>query len=351
MRPDDSRPKILLTDALHPEAEAELRAVATVATLDPTLDTATAVKALYAEVQDAQGLIVRRQLPGDLFDQPNTLRGVVRHGVGLDFIPVDSATRHGLPVANTPEVNANAVAEYAITAMLEGARRFRHFDQQVREGNWGVRKTAGSSTFELKGRKLGIVGFGAIGKRIAQIAMGGFDMHVAAHTRSPSRLPGNIAALALEELFERCDFIVVACPLTEHTRGMLNSKVFAHAKTGLILINVGRGPVINEPDLVQALESGRIAGAALDVFTTQPLPMDSRLRAHPNVTLTPHLAGTTGDAELAMGMMAASTVLALIRGERPANIVNPECFANREPLSVTSTTPWRPCSSACRQPM
>src|SRR3546814_2925956 len=93
MRPDDSRPKILLTDALHPEAEAELRAVATVATLDPTLDTATAVKALYAEVQDAQGLIVRRQLPGDLFDQPNTLRGVVRHGVGLDFIPVDSATR------------------------------------------------------------------------------------------------------------------------------------------------------------------------------------------------------------------------------------------------------------------
>ncbi|NYT84135.1 hydroxyacid dehydrogenase [Pollutimonas harenae] len=330
MIPEAARPRILLTDAIHPEADAELRAVATVLTLDSKLDTAAATETLYAEVQSVQGLIVRRQLPADLFDQPNTLRGVVRHGVGLDFIPVDSATQHGLPVANTPEVNANAVAEYAIAAMLESARRFRHFDQQVREGNWGLRKTAGSSTFELQGRKLGIVGFGAIGKRIAQIAMGGFDMQVAAHTRTPSKLPGNITAMSLEALFEGSDFIVVACPLTEHTRGMLNSQIFSYAKPGLVLINVGRGPVINEPDLVQALESGRIAGAALDVFTTQPLPTDSRLRAHPNVMLTPHLAGTTGDAERAMGLMAVSTVLALIRGERPGNIVNPECFKNQE---------------------
>src|SRR5690606_17376921 len=108
MSPEASKPKILLTDALHPDADAELRAVATVVMLDPKLDAVSANEALYAEIQSAQGLIVRRQLPADIFDRPNSLRGVVRHGVGLDFIPVASATQHGLPVANTPEVNANA---------------------------------------------------------------------------------------------------------------------------------------------------------------------------------------------------------------------------------------------------
>ena len=111
-------PKVVLTDAIHPTAHALLAESATVSILDPRLSVPDALQALRAEVQDAQGLIVRRQLPPDLLDGPHALRGIVRHGVGLDFIPVDSATRHGVPVANTPAVNANAVAEYAITAML-----------------------------------------------------------------------------------------------------------------------------------------------------------------------------------------------------------------------------------------
>jgi D-3-phosphoglycerate dehydrogenase len=324
------RPKVVLTDAIHPKAHALLADAATVVVLDASMDATTATRILRDEVRDAQGLIVRRQLPPDLFDGPNALRGIVRHGVGLDFIPVDSATRHGLPVANTPEVNANAVAEYAIAAMLESARRFRFFDNQVRQGNWNERKNAASTTFELNGRAVGIVGFGAIGERVAQIAANGFGMHVAAYTRTPSRLPEGIPAMTMEDLFERSDFIVLACPLTEQTRGLVNHDVLSRAKPGLVLVNVARGAVVDETDLIDALEAGQIAGAALDVFATQPLPMDSRLRNHPRVLLTPHLAGTTQDAERAMGLMAVETQLALLRGERPENVVNRECYAVKD---------------------
>ena len=320
------RPKVVLTDAIHPEAHAMLAGEARVTTLDAGLQPAAAARALRAEIRDAQGLIVRRPLPPDLFDGPHTLRGVVRHGVGLDFIPVASATRQGLPVANTPAANANAVAEYAFAAMLENARRFRFFDHQVRQGNWNARGGAAATTSELRGRTLGLVGFGAIGQRIARIAAAGFDMRVLAHTRSPARLPQGVGAAALAKLFAGSDFVVVACPLTDQTRGMIDRGVLARAKPGLVLVNVARGAVIHEPDLVDALEAGRIAGAALDVFATQPLPMDSRLLNHPRVALTPHLAGTTGDAALAMGLMAVRTQLALIRGERPDHVVNRQCY-------------------------
>jgi len=326
----DTLPKVVLTDPIHLKAQAMLAEAARIVTLDTGLDAAQAAGELRREVRDAQGLIVRRPLPQDLLDGPHALLGIVRHGVGLDFIPVDSATRHGIPVANTPAVNANAVAEYAITAMLDSARRFRFFDSQVRKGNWSERKNAAAETFELRGRALGIVGFGAIGARIAQIAAAGFGMRIAACTRSPARLPQEVSAMALEQLFACSDFIVLACPLNEQTRGMISRNVFMHAKPGLVLVNVARGAVINETDLIEALETGQIGGAALDVFATQPLPMASELRKHPRVALTPHLAGITQDAELAMGIKAVETQMALIRGERPDNIVNRECYANKE---------------------
>ena len=332
MKQEEIRPKVVLTDAIHPDAHAALAEEAEILMLDPALSPEAANEALRTLVSDAQGLIVRRRLPDDLFEGPHALLGVVRHGVGLDFIPVDSATASGLPVANTPEVNANAVAEYAVTAMLDAARRFRQFNRAVHDGSWDVRKSAGAQTFELRGRTLGIVGYGAIGKRLAEIAMAGFGMRVAACTRNSARLPGSISALSLKELFHTSDFIVLACPLTAETRGMINSSVLEHARSGLVLVNVSRGPVINEQDLIKAIDSGRLGSVALDVFETQPLPMDSPLRAYPQVSLTPHLAGMTGDAERAMGMMAVQTQLALIRGERPSNIVNPDYQKAKETL-------------------
>lgn len=320
------RPKVVLTDPIHADAHARLVTDADIAVLPDGVSGEESHSVLRALMADAHGLIVRRQLPDDLFDSPGDLRGVVRHGVGLDFIPVVRASARQIPVANTPAVNANAVAEYAFAAMLAMSRQLARFDQHVRQGNWQSRRTAGADTFELRGRTIGVIGYGAIGKRIGEIATQGFSMKVVAHTTTPSRLPPHVEALSLNELFAASDFIVVACPLTPQTRGMVDRHALAHAKPKAVLINVGRGPVIRETDLAGALNEGRISGAVLDVFEVQPLPADSGLRDHPRVLLTPHLAGITQDAERAMGMMAVDTVLALIRGERPDNIVNKEIY-------------------------
>lgn len=317
-----ARPRVILTDPIHPDAREQLAQAADVMVL-PTAETvAESHAALRSLLADAHGLIVRRQLPDDIFDAPGRLCGVVRHGVGLDFIPVARATTQHIPVANTPGVNANAVAEYVFAAMLATTRRLAEFDRQVRQANWASRWTAATTTFELRGRTIGIIGYGAIGKRVGEIAMLGFGMKVAAHTATPSRLPAGVNAMALDALVAASDFVVVACPLTPETRGMVNRDVLACAKPGCVLINVGRGPVVRQDDVADALAAGRLKGAVLDVFEVQPLPQDSPLRNHPGVLLTPHLAGITQDAERAMGMMAAETMLALIRGERPDNTVN-----------------------------
>ena len=319
-------PHVLLTDPLHAEASARLAGWAQVSQLPPDLTREQSDEALREAGGRVQGIIVRRQLPADLFERPLSLRAVVRQGVGLDFIPVDRATAHRIPVGNTPGVNANAVAEYVFAALLAHSRQLTQFDASVRSGDWQVRGLAGARTFELRGRALGVIGFGAIGQRIGQIARQGFGMQVAACTTTPARVPQGVAVLALEALFAVSDFIVVACPLTPATRGMVNARVLAHARPGAVLVNVGRGPVLVESDLAAALEAGALAGAVLDVFETQPLPADSALRRHPGVLLTPHLAGITREAERAMGLLAVDTLRALLAGERPTNIVNPEVF-------------------------
>lgn len=324
MRP----PRVLLTDPLHPDAQARLAEWAAVSQLPDGLTRAQSDAALRDAMASTEGLVVRRLLPPDLFDRPHALRGVMRQGVGLDFIPVDRATANGIPVGNTPAVNANAVAEYVFAALLAHSRQLAAFDMSVRTGDWAARTQAGARTFELRGRTLGLVGFGAIGQRIGSIAQRGFGMTLAVCTGTPSKVPAGIATLSLKALFAASDFLVIACPLTERTRGMVNADVLAHAKPTAVLVNVGRGPVLREDDLATALDAGRLAGAVLDVFETQPLPDDSTLRRHPGVLLTPHLAGLTQEAERAMGLLAVDTLAALLlRGERPPNIVNPEVFA------------------------
>lgn len=321
-----SQPRVLLTDPLHPEAAVRLATWAEVSQLPAGLTREQSDTALREAAGQVQGLVVRRQLPADLFERPLALRAVLRQGVGLDFIPVDRATAHRIPVGNTPGVNANAVAEYVFAALLAHSRQLARFDASVRAGDWQVRGEAGARTFELRGRPLGVVGFGAVGRRIGEIAVHGFGMRLATCTTTPAAVPAGIATLSLPDLFAASDFIVIACPLTPATRAMVNADVLARARQGAVLVNVGRGPVVVERDLVAALEAGTLAGAVLDVFETQPLPADSLLRRHPGVLLTPHLAGITQQAERAMGLLAVDTLRALLAGERPVNVVNPEVF-------------------------
>lgn len=322
-----STPRVLVTDPLHPDAHSRLTGWATVSQLPPHMSRAESDDALRAAMRHTDGLVVRRQLPPDIFENPGALRAVMRQGVGLDFIPVDRATAHGIPVGNTPAVNANAVAEYVFAALLAHSRQVAAFDACVRVGDWGARSRAGARTFELRGRTLGVIGFGAVGQRVAAIAQAGFGMRLVVCTGTPSRVPASIETLALDTLFEASDFIVVACPLTRQTRGMVNRTLLAKTRAGAVLVNVGRGAVVHEGDLADALAAGELAGAVLDVFETQPLPADSPLRNHPGVLLTPHLAGLTQEAERAMGLLAVDTLAALLRGERPPNIVNPEVYS------------------------
>lgn len=326
----DQPPHILLTDPLHPEAAARLARWARVSQLPAGLGREQSDAALREAAGRVQGLVVRRQLPADVFERPLALRAVVRQGVGLDFIPVDRATAHRVPVGNTPGVNANAVAEYVFAALLAHSRQLAQFDASVRAGDWQARGQAGARTFELRGRTLGVVGYGAIGRRIGEIARHGFGMDLVTCTTTPSAVPDGIRTLALEALFAASDFVVIACPLTASTRGMVDARVLAQARPGAVLVNVGRGPVVVEQALAASLRAGTLAGAVLDVFETQPLPADSPLRGHPRVLLTPHLAGITQEAERAMGVMAVDTLQALLAGRQPANVVNPEVFARAD---------------------
>jgi len=320
---DASRPVVLLTDAIHPDARAQLEHHAQVLEVPRNLTEARADEVLRTLARSADAIIVRRKLPDDIFEEPSRLRAVVRHGAGVDIIPVESATNRGIPVANIPGGNANSVAEFAIAGMLALSRRLAEFDQAVRNFQWRtLRDSASSASVELRGKSLGIIGFGQIGRRVAEIAGAGFGMEVRANTSTPSRLPEHIACLSIQELISVSDFLVVCCPLTSQTRGMINASTLSHAKPGLVLVNVARGAVINEADMSSALEAGILGGAVLDVFEAEPLPTNSDLRKHPRVLLTPHLAGITRDSDRVLGMTAVDIALRLLRGEKHDNVIN-----------------------------
>jgi len=316
-----ARPKVLLTNPIDPIGMAILEAAADVATA-PDSSAAT----LNKMVSGTDLLVVRAFLPPDIFDQPHRLRGVVRHGVGLDMIPMESATAHAIPVANVPGSNAEAVAEHAIAGMLLVARRIHAMDRDLRAIDWPTARKHGDLSTELFGRTLGIVGMGNVGTRVAEIASAGFRMKVLG-TRTRSRaLPAFVEPADVDRIFRESDFIVLACPLTAETRHLANAARLAHMKRGAAIVNVSRGPVIEEAALVEALRSHRIRGAVLDVFEHQPLARDHPFLALDNVILTPHAAGITEESMKNMSKGAAEEAVRLLAFEKPRNFRNPEVW-------------------------
>ena len=310
-----ARPRVLLTNPIDPIGDRILEGVAEIVRA-PDAKPAT----LNAMVGDADVLMVRAFLPPDIFDRPHRLRGVVRHGVGLDMIPMESATAHGIPVANVPGSNAEAVAEHALAGMLLMARGTHVMDRELRSKDWPTSRKHADGATELLGRTLGVIGMGNVGTRVAQICEAAFRMKVlGAPTRSNQGHP-------LEKIFRESDFIVLACPLTPETRHLVNAERLAAMKPTAALINVARGPVIDEAALVAALQARRIRGAVLDVFDEQPLKCDHPLLTLDNVVLTPHAAGITEDSMKNMSKGAAEEAVRLLRFERPANLCNPEVW-------------------------
>ena len=316
----NTKPRVLLTNPIHPDLLPLLEQHCNVV-LAP--DTAPAT--LTRLVADADGLVVRAQLPADLFDHAPRLRAVVRHGVGLDMIPVQAATARGIPVANLPGSNTQAVAEYALAAMLHLRRALSAMDLRMRSDGWAAARALADRGTELSGSVCGIVGVGAIGRRLAEVA-NGLGMEVIGLTRRPETVPARVRAVDKQGLFAQADVVVLCCPLTEQTRGLVDVATVASMKRGAILINMARGPVIDTAAVLAALRDGHLGGAALDVHDRQPLTGLEPLFDAPNLLLTPHVAGITGTSMRAMSDGAVTTLLALLRGERVPNVVNPEVF-------------------------
>jgi D-3-phosphoglycerate dehydrogenase / 2-oxoglutarate reductase len=229
-------------------------------------------------------------------------------------------------VANVPGVNARTVAEHVIMVTLALLRRFRLIDRDLRQAGWLVGRAHADHAHDLAGRTLGIVGMGNIGRALHPIARG-FGLEVVANTRTASTLPEGVRHVGLDELMAQSDVVVLACPLTPETTGLIGRARIALMKPGALLVNVARGPVVDEPALVEALAAGRIGGAALDVFAAQPLPREHPLLALDNVIVTPHLAGITEESMLRMGLGAAAQVLQVLDGGLPGNLCNPESVA------------------------
>ena len=314
-----TKPFVLLTNPIDLDVWSSLSH-----RIEVRLASATDATTLEHEAREASFIIVRAALPPDLFEHAARLRGVVRHGAGLDMIPVQQASRHGVAVANVPAVNALSVAEYAAGQMLALARLLPRIDAAVRGPSWEAARQLADHASELHGKTLAIVGMGAIGQALARICAAGFGMRVLGVRRTPQPDSEIVRYVPLDEALPQADYVVLACPLDESTRGLISAQRLALFKPGARLVNVSRGAVIDEAALAAALGAGHLAGAALDVFTVQPLPADSPLRSLPNVLLSPHLAGITRESMRRMSEGAAGQVLEMLEGRLPRHFVNPQ---------------------------
>jgi D-3-phosphoglycerate dehydrogenase / 2-oxoglutarate reductase len=315
-------PIVYSTHPLHPDAAALLKGHA-----DLVISSNLSAETLAREAKTADIVIVRANLPDTLFAGAPKLRAAIRHGAGLDMIPLAPATAAGVLVANLPGVNARSVAEHVIFVALALARGFRTIDTDLRRKDWLAGRAHSLAARELHGATMGIIGMGHLGQAIAFIAQAGFGMRVLAHTRRNSGFPSGVEPQSLDELLKRSDYVVLACPLSPETTGMISARELALMRQGAFLINVARGAVTVEEHVVAALRSGHLGGAAIDVFTEQPLPADHPFFEFPNVILTPHLAGITEESMARMGIGAVEETLRVLKGDLPVNLVNPSAVA------------------------
>jgi D-3-phosphoglycerate dehydrogenase len=299
-------PRVLLSDKLEAPGLSLLQQAGLELDNRPGLKGAELQEALRA----ADGVVVRSgtRITAELLEDPGRLRAIVRAGVGVDNIDVAAATRKGIVVMNTPGGNTISTAEHTIALLLALARHLPAADASVRQGKWERSKFVG---MQLAGKTLGIVGLGRIGREVARRALG-LDLKVIGYDPflAPDRAGqlGIEAVPSLDELLPRCDFLTVHTPLTAETRDLIGAAQLARMKRGACVLNCARGGIINEQALVQALTSGHIAGAALDVFVQEP-PGDNPLLKLPNVVLTPHLGASTVEAQESVAKEAAQLLI------------------------------------------
>jgi D-3-phosphoglycerate dehydrogenase len=278
---------------------------------------------LLERIKDYHGILIRSatQCDAELIEKADNLRVVGRAGVGVDNVDVAAASKRGIIVANAPEANTVAAAEHTVALMLALARNIPQAHASLTGGKWERSKFGGT---EVEGKTLGVLGFGRIGQLVATRARA-FGMHVIAYDPFVSaerfRELGAEQADSPDDVLEAGDFITLHLPKTPETQGFLNSDNLAKCKDGVRIVNVARGPLVVDDDLEQALDSGKVAGAALDVFTQEPIT-DHPLFGYPNVVVTPHLGASTAEAQDRAGVQTAEQVVAALTGGVVSTAVN-----------------------------
>lgn len=282
--------------------------------------TAFTMEELMALIPRADAVIAGGKLPGDVIRTGERLRIIANYGAGYDGVDIAAAAACGVPVTNIPETVTDATAELAIGLMLAVSRRIGEMNLRLRREDstnlFGMGRYMGNT---LRGRTLGIIGCGRIGGRVAEMAKA-LGMRVLAYSRRP--VPAHVAEYTdLPTLLAKADVISLHCPSTPETRHLLDAAAFAQMKDGALLINTARGAVVDHDALADALRSGKLAGAGLDVFPEEPR-IPAELLAMDNVVCTPHVGSNTAQTRADMAAACARQILDALTGKRPENIVN-----------------------------
>jgi D-3-phosphoglycerate dehydrogenase len=322
----DARFRVLVTSSeLIPNAGDMLTGIG--ASIDTMAGKVTEARLIEALAKPTQAIVMRGNPPitrAVLEAAAPHLKVIAKPGAGVDSVDLKAATEHGIPIMTAGYGNAPAVAEITIGFMLALGRDIIRLDARTRGGDW---RRDDYNSSELSGRTLGLVGFGRIGRRVAELAKA-FGMRVSVFTRTPAKVTPDLAAVAgsFDALLRAADYVSLHCPLNEATRGLMSREAIAAMRPGAFLVNTGRGALVDEAALADALASGRIAGAALDTLSQEPPPSGNPLLAAPNLILTPHIAGLTTGAVQRTGKTTAENIIAVLTGGEidRQNVANPE---------------------------
>jgi len=318
---ENRQPRILIADELDPVAMEVFRRRG----LEPEVRTGLSPEALIEAASEVDAIVVRSasKITRKVIEGAKHLRVIGRAGIGVDNIDLDAATERGIVVANTPRGNAMTTAELAIALLMGMSRHLPRADRMVRSGTWKKKLLIGT---EIAGKTLGVVGLGRIGRLVAERGRGlgmkvcGHDPYLDVDCASTS-VPG-VELLALNELLARSDFVSLHVPLTDSTRNMISWKSLAKIKKGARLIHVSRGGVVDEEAVLDALNSGRLAGAAFDVFLEEPPPKDHPLLQRDDVLLTPHLGASSEEAQLRVAVDIAEEISTFLLDGVAQNALN-----------------------------
>lgn len=320
------RKKVLVFRELPPDQLARLQAEHDVTLANPRLP--EQLSAFQAALATAEGLI-GSSYPVDealLLGAPQ-LKVISSVSVGVDNYALEALAARGIMLCHTPGVLTETTADTVFSLIMATSRRIVELASLVREGRWT--RNIGEDLFgrDVHGKTLGLLGFGRIGQAVARRGALGFGMPVLYHSRRPVDLAqdapdlmGKAARTPLDELLQRADIVAAVLPLSRETRGLMGEREFGLMKPGAIFINGGRGATVDEIALLDALDHGSLRAAGLDVFATEPLPMESPLRMHPRVTALPHIGSATFETRHAMAVLATSNLLQALAGKRPAAV-------------------------------